>query len=138
MSLATVAEEQEKTRGPVPADHSSEGNLRQKTAWAHEADRARNLARQSGKPYDDEKPAPLSPEIEARQIVHDLGLSNQAESHRFINRILALEKDNKVLGLLITQLQSEASALKDRVTQLERKRGLPRGAETRIDCGETR
>ena len=90
--LATLNDEQAKYRVPVPVDHSSEGGHRQRVADAQEADRQRNLARQSGQPYSDEIPAPVSPEIEVHRLVHDLGLSNSAESHRFIARYLALEK----------------------------------------------
>jgi hypothetical protein len=101
MSLATQAEESEKTRGYVPPDTSGEGNLRQKTAWAHEADRARNLARQSGQPYADETPAPLSPEQEAKAIAYSWGVGAAGP---FIVRYLALEARVKKLEELLRLL----------------------------------
>ena len=88
-----------------------------------------NRARQSAAAQPEETFLPL--DKAAAKLVHELGLSNQAESDVFVEQFLSLHRDNETLGLLIVQLQSEVSALKERVTQLERKRGLPIKAETR-------
>src|SRR5438128_1391851 len=67
----------------------------------------------------------------AAKLVHDLGLSNHAESRIFIEQFLELQKDNEILGLLIVQLQSEVSALKAEILELKRRKGIPLKAETR-------
>ena len=88
-NLATVEQEEKKYRGPVMADHSSEGNHRQRLADSQAEDRERNLARQSGDPYPDEAPAPLSPEKEAIAIAYQMGIG---VARPFILRMLVLEK----------------------------------------------
>lgn len=93
--MNTFAEEADKTRGsggitPERRDPRVD-TLSQRREASQEEDRLRNLARQSGQPYETDAPRKLTPTEEARQIVHDLGLANTPESHKFILRFLALE-----------------------------------------------
>ncbi len=92
--LPTVAEESTKSRLDITPERRDPrvDTLSQRLADSHEEDRQRNLARQSGQPYEAEAPRKLTADEEARALVHDLGLANTPESHRFILRYLALEK----------------------------------------------
>jgi hypothetical protein len=88
----TVAEESAKYHRDVPPERRDPrvDGLDQRIARAQEADRERNRARQAGESWADGKPAPLTHQQEAQQIVHALGLSNEAGSYRFVLEYLAL------------------------------------------------
>ena len=125
---------------PQPSQVPETGNLAERIAAAQRRDAERNRVRQSGTA---EAPSIGETTVlgdrtgfaigtgEATVIMHDLGLSNTPESHRFINRILAMEKDLNTQGMLIIGLQTEVSALKAEIIELKRRKGLPLKAETR-------
>lgn len=87
--------------------------LQQRRAAANAADVERNRARAAGEVRPIESNLGFALEGgEVARLTHDLGLSNQPESYAFIRRVLKMEQDLEVQGLVIIQLQEEVSALK--------------------------